>query len=123
MTMNKQELFDNAHGYTARSAIVIGDSGPKITGKWGEIEQVGDQWDVWMHNKDLREGLSTVRINRAADKLDNLTDRGPINKLDGELWVTVPNLDEIAIIGPVLGIKKRKQQTEAQLNNLRRYTP
>jgi len=89
--VNKQEIFEAAGQYVAKSAIVIGDSGPKIAGKWGEIELVGKEWDVWMYNpKDLRKGLSTVRINRAAETLENLAAKGPITKLDGELWVRVP---------------------------------
>ncbi len=119
--MNKTELFEAAHRYPAKTCIVMGDSGPKITGKWGEIEQVGNSWDIWMHNpKDIAKGLFTGRINRAAETLENLTAKGPITKLDGELWVRVPNLDEIALIGPVLGIRKYRRPTESQLQNFKK---
>ncbi len=119
--MTKQELFDAAGEYPAKTAIVIGDSGPKIVGKWGEIELMGSQWDIFMYNrKDPSKGLSGVRINRAVETLEQLSVKGPITKLNGELWVRVPNLDEIAVIGPLLGVRKYRRPSEAQIENFRK---
>jgi len=113
--MTKNDLFEAAHQYVARIAIVMGDSGPKIVGKWGDIEPIEDYWDIWMHHKDLQKGLSGVRINRAAETLNNLPIKGPVRKLTGELWVQVPNLDDIAVIAPLLGVRKYRRPSAAQI--------
>jgi len=113
--MNSQELYEAAGKQCTRPSVRIGDNGPIITGKWGEIEPIGHIFDVWMYNiKNPDLGLSGQRLNVATEKLENITARGRINRLEGELWLRVTDLRDMPVLMAVLGIRKRPRQSEAQ---------
>ena len=98
-----------AGGSIAKSSISMGDSGPKITGKWAVCEPIVEDGclDVWLVNTapgGLIAGLPPKKLTYMVKMLE---DRGieDITKLDGEAWFRCDfsKLDEIY---PILGIYK-----------------
>lgn len=101
----------------AKSAFSGTGENTVITGKYGVIQQLDtDCYDIWFVGKNL-EPLSGRRI-ASLGREDSLKNR--LKMLNGEAYLQVSNPEEVRTIAPLLGIKKRRQVTQAMRDNFKK---
>ncbi len=111
--MSLKSEFKNVFSSGAFKLI---DGSERIIGKFGEIEKVGDKYDIYIHSIGER-------------KLSNILNKMPkelcFKRVNGEAWCSIGNKQIICDAGLVIGIRKRKVISEEQkkkiVENLNKY--
>ena len=105
------------------TAFVPCDSGFKISGKWAEIELIGEEWDIWLRNqKNLNKGLGARKISNILNSLES-TDKTAIQRLDGEAWFRVGDYRLIAPMARLLGIRIKRKANPGAFGNFKGKQP
>jgi len=110
--MNLKEILGDISSASAFKTI---DGEKRIIGKWGQISLIDDTFDVWLIQPDL-SSLTERRITTIENKLQL---NGTLIKLTGEAYFQTKDIDLIRRSIPVLGIRKKKQLSEATKEKLR----
>ena len=104
------------------TAIVKGCDGLEIRGKWAVVTPMEDYWDVWIMNpKDLAKGLGARKVTNMLEAI-KVCVKADFHELTGEAWFRVWDHKEVSKIRHLLGIRKKRRVTAAQLENLRKYS-
>lgn len=76
--MNIREIFKND---AAKSAFKVVDDVTRVCGKYGEIEIIGNMFDIWF--VDRENGLSQRKITALCKKLPRTEG---VSVANGEIW-------------------------------------
>ena len=99
------------------TAIKERDGEIVIIGKFCIVASLGgNQWDLWICNpKDITKGLTTRKIRIL---LRNLAQEASFTELTGETYTNLQGADLISNNLDLLGIRKKRQLSEDQLQKM-----
>lgn len=101
----------------AGSAFRTIDGTRRVAGKFCEIEELGDGWDVWLVRAD-REPIGARKLNNLCQAIKGMPeyshDRSPlIRKLDGEAYLHTGSVALVREVAFLCSVKRRKRYSEA----------
>ena len=119
MSITKRELRELTNHKISDLAIRCVDDEWQIVGKFCRCSYLGNNtWDVWICNPDnLTAGLSQRKVRSIAR---NLRLNAPFRELTGEGVCDSVTTEALLLNRAVLGIRKRRMTSPAQLENLAR---
>ena len=114
----KHELLTMLRDEFPKRAVQNVDGEWLVVGKFCQVAPLADgQWDVWLCNpKNLTKGLSTQRINKIIFELG--LDASFVTRLDREAIIRPVSTDLLLTSRVLLGIAKKRQLTEEQMQGL-----
>lgn len=108
--MNIRETFKND---VAKSAFKQVDGTTRIVGKYGEVEEIDGEYDIFFIGLS-RTPLSTKRINSLSEKLSK---KAVLRVFDD--WAYCRGGEELVrFCLPLLGVRKKRQMSESSLKQL-----
>ncbi len=113
--MNQTEIYDAFDGRISKTAIQLVDDEWRIVGNWCYVIYDGNNmWDVWICNPPcLRDGLGQRKVKNIICSFKGVV-KTPFRELTGEAYTKVQGTDAILNNLGLLGIRKKRQISEAQ---------
>lgn len=117
--MTKQELFEAMGGRISITAIQEYSGTFQIIGKFGMIEWLSGEWDVWVTAIHKNKELGTGKVNNLCQSIYDSVGIAMV-KLNGEAYGKVKDNEGAFLVAVLLGARRKRKDSIETLTRLRK---